>query len=179
MGAILVSVKMSQQQQKQQQQQRRRCRQEMLAQSENRRRMIQCKLLAERKWRQHNLKPWSLKLEVELQFFLGGCVSTKRGNPEMGLGLCARKGLRKRCLWGRSHGRSEDEQACRAQTKFVSYRIYIASSKAEPATCVLGHQVGWHKELLEEIKDCERSEEKKIAEAGLTCFWMVVQRFSV
>ena len=58
------------------------------------------------------------------------------------------------------------------QAKFVSYRIYIASSQAEPATCVLGHQVGWHKELLEEIKDCERSEEKKIAEAGLTCFWM-------
>ncbi|CAE7938707.1 unnamed protein product [Symbiodinium necroappetens] len=30
------------------------------------------------------------------------------------------------------------------------------------------HQVGWHKELLEEIKDCERSEEKKIAEGGGT-----------
>ena len=33
------------------------------------------------------------------------------GYPEMGLGLCARKGLRKRCGCGRSRGRSEDEQA--------------------------------------------------------------------
>ena len=95
MRAILVAVQMSEQQQQQQQQQqhhqRRRCRQEMLAQSENRMRMIQCKLLAERKERQHNLKAIASKLEVELQFFLGRCMSTKRGNPEMGLGRCARK----------------------------------------------------------------------------------------